>query len=136
MESPCNNGGTCKDGIASYTCICPNGFTGQDCEISTLPMYLTYFISNTYLNPQSKQLLGIFSNIAWYFQISMIVRQVLASMKELALMELHHISVNVPWVSLAQTVKKVSFNYFKTSHRSLFMELNITLIKMLLLIRH
>ena len=49
MESPCNNGGTCKDGIASYTCICPNGFTGQDCEISTLPMYLTYFVSNTYI---------------------------------------------------------------------------------------
>ena len=123
MESPCNNGGTCKDGIASYNCICPNGFKGQDCEISTLPMYLTYFVSNTYigcssLNPQHKQLIRILSNLAWYFQISMIVRQVLASMKELALMELHHISVNVPWVSLEQTVKKVSFNDFKTILRS------------------
>ena len=48
METPCNNGGTCKDGIASYTCICPNGFTGLDCEISTLLICLTYFVSNTY----------------------------------------------------------------------------------------
>ena len=48
MENPCNNGGTCKDGVASYTCICANGFTGQDCEISTLPIGLIYFVSNTY----------------------------------------------------------------------------------------
>lgn len=34
MENPCNNGGTCKDGVASYTCVCPKGFTGGDCEIS------------------------------------------------------------------------------------------------------
>ena len=31
-ESPCNNGGECQDGIASYTCICPLGYTGPDCE--------------------------------------------------------------------------------------------------------
>ena len=33
-ENPCNNGGTCQDGIASYTCVCPLGFTGLDCETS------------------------------------------------------------------------------------------------------
>ena len=33
-ESPCNNGGICQDGIASYTCVCPVGFTGLDCETS------------------------------------------------------------------------------------------------------
>lgn len=33
-DNPCNNGGKCKDGIASYTCACPKGFTGTDCEIS------------------------------------------------------------------------------------------------------
>ena len=33
-ESPCNNGGTCLDGVASYTCACPLGFVGLDCERS------------------------------------------------------------------------------------------------------
>ena len=33
-ESPCNNGGKCQDGVASYTCICPLGYTGPDCEKS------------------------------------------------------------------------------------------------------
>ena len=31
-ESPCSNGGTCIDGIASYTCVCPPGSTGLNCE--------------------------------------------------------------------------------------------------------
>ena len=34
LGSPCNNGGTCKDGLATYSCTCPQGFTGTDCEIS------------------------------------------------------------------------------------------------------
>ena len=34
MGNPCNNGGTCTDGIATYSCTCPPGFTGTDCEIS------------------------------------------------------------------------------------------------------
>ena len=32
--SPCNNGGVCIDGIATYTCKCPEGFNGSDCETS------------------------------------------------------------------------------------------------------
>ena len=35
-DNPCNNNGTCTDGIASYTCDCPLGFTGLDCETSML----------------------------------------------------------------------------------------------------
>ena len=31
---PCNNGGNCTDGIATYTCTCPDGFKGSDCETS------------------------------------------------------------------------------------------------------
>ena len=31
-SNPCHNGGTCKDGINSYTCICPPGYTRHDCE--------------------------------------------------------------------------------------------------------
>ena len=31
----CQNGGTCQAGAVSYTCICPNGFTGQNCGTQT-----------------------------------------------------------------------------------------------------
>ena len=40
LGSPCNNGGTCTDGIATYSCACPPGFTGTDCEISEKNIYL------------------------------------------------------------------------------------------------
>ena len=32
--NPCNNGGVCMDGIATYTCTCSEGFNGSDCETS------------------------------------------------------------------------------------------------------
>nr|5KY4_B Chain B, Neurogenic locus notch homolog protein 1 [Mus musculus] len=31
-ESSCFNGGTCVDGINSFTCLCPPGFTGSYCQ--------------------------------------------------------------------------------------------------------
>ena len=34
FSKPCLNGGTCVDGPDSYTCNCPSGFTGSDCETS------------------------------------------------------------------------------------------------------
>ena len=30
--NPCQNGGTCTDGINLYTCTCVPGYTGTDCE--------------------------------------------------------------------------------------------------------
>ena len=30
--SPCLNGGHCVDGVNDYTCKCPPGYTGKDCE--------------------------------------------------------------------------------------------------------
>ena len=31
---PCKNGGTCIDGINSFSCKCFRGFTGSDCSKS------------------------------------------------------------------------------------------------------
>ncbi len=31
--NPCQNGGTCTDGVNSYTCACPAGWTGTNCEL-------------------------------------------------------------------------------------------------------
>ena len=30
-NNPCSNGGTCTDGVGSYTCACPAGFCGPAC---------------------------------------------------------------------------------------------------------
>lgn len=31
---PCQNGATCQDHVATYTCECVAGFQGQDCEVN------------------------------------------------------------------------------------------------------
>ncbi|NXN30274.1 FA9 factor, partial [Nycticryphes semicollaris] len=31
--NPCKNGATCKDAVSSYTCWCPPGYDGRNCEI-------------------------------------------------------------------------------------------------------
>ena len=33
--SPCQNGGTCTDGVNSYTCACVAGYDGAECQNST-----------------------------------------------------------------------------------------------------
>jgi len=37
---PCQNGGTCVDGDYGYTCNCPAGFTGVNCQTSNIFVYV------------------------------------------------------------------------------------------------
>ena len=39
-SDPCQNGGTCTDGINGYLCTCPAGFEGVICQISELNIEL------------------------------------------------------------------------------------------------
>ena len=32
LQSPCQNGATCHDGIGKYTCACTEGFDGDECQ--------------------------------------------------------------------------------------------------------
>ena len=32
----CNNGGTCDDGVNTFTCRCVDGYEGTNCEINTV----------------------------------------------------------------------------------------------------
>ncbi|XP_068222449.1 protein crumbs isoform X2 [Palaemon carinicauda] len=34
LSSPCLNGGTCSDGENSYSCTCPQGYSGDSCEVN------------------------------------------------------------------------------------------------------
>ncbi len=33
QSSPCENSGSCTDGVSSYNCTCPTEYYGQHCEI-------------------------------------------------------------------------------------------------------
>ena len=37
---PCDNGGTCIDGINDHTCNCIKGYEGKNCEIGTKSIVL------------------------------------------------------------------------------------------------
>jgi len=36
--TPCLNGGTCVDQIGYYTCTCPGGYTGAQCQTAVGPL--------------------------------------------------------------------------------------------------
>jgi alpha-tubulin suppressor-like RCC1 family protein len=35
--NPCQNGGSCADGVGTYTCTCTGGYTGTNCQIAPTP---------------------------------------------------------------------------------------------------
>ena len=51
-SNPCQNGGTCGDGIASFSCSCPTGYEGDQCQmgkikdVTYLPKIYNYFHSS------------------------------------------------------------------------------------------
>ena len=50
---PCLNGGTCIDGVAKTTCVCPPGFDGDKCEkgryidITLIFNFIEFFLCST-----------------------------------------------------------------------------------------
>ena len=58
-DKPCDNGGTCKDGIGTYKCVCPTGFTGADCEKSLLK-FISFYKN---IDPDSSNLID---NLQFY----------------------------------------------------------------------
>eukprot|EP01046_Picozoa_sp_COSAG06_P010894 COSAG06_NODE_608_length_13862_cov_86.760355_5_plen_265_part_00 len=44
-DSPCKNGGTCTDGVGSYTCDCPPEFTGPEFTPACEPWPLHYTVT-------------------------------------------------------------------------------------------
>ena len=41
-SNPCQNNGTCVDGVTSYTCKCLAGFTGAECQTSLYHLQHVY----------------------------------------------------------------------------------------------
>ena len=43
-SNPCQNRGTCLDGINSYTCNCDFGYSGSNCEIGICLLKIMHYV--------------------------------------------------------------------------------------------
>ena len=43
-STPCQNGGTCHDGVNEYTCACASGYTGKNCETSNALILISLWL--------------------------------------------------------------------------------------------
>lgn len=48
-SNPCRNGGTCVDGLSSFTCVCLPSYAGLFCEEGKFEINLTIFLSRFFL---------------------------------------------------------------------------------------
>lgn len=93
QPNPCQNGGTCSPyGLDTYSCNCPFGFTGRNCETRRefRPIRTLFVLAN-------------FSQVIHAFQIRVEMVVVVDQMLLLILM-----SVNVQSTLLAPIAKQVS----------------------------
>ncbi|XP_006036367.2 fibulin-7-like [Alligator sinensis] len=51
-SNPCANGGTCVDGIERYTCLCPSGWSGSNCQSPVYSYWVT--LSNSSFSRQPR----------------------------------------------------------------------------------
>ncbi|XP_067419564.1 fibulin-7-like [Emydura macquarii macquarii] len=52
VSNPCANGGTCVDAVQSYTCLCPSGWAGYNCQTPVYSHWAT--LSNSSFSRQPR----------------------------------------------------------------------------------
>lgn len=119
------NGGTCVDGVRSYTCNCLAGFTGDRCDKGqgwfclvhlkqnkrTMPCSISTCLLFMVRSLQDKQVDMIFiMHMLFYPQTSMNVQQVMPSVRQDIGVWTHWVATNVfvSQVSQAHSVPQVS----------------------------
>ncbi|XP_046547302.1 sushi, von Willebrand factor type A, EGF and pentraxin domain-containing protein 1-like [Haliotis rubra] len=55
-SNPCQNGATCVNGLELYTCVCPPGWSGVNCEADVQPPVMSGCENKTDLNTADHQL--------------------------------------------------------------------------------
>ena len=61
---PCQNGGTCTDGINEYTCTCAAGYTDNNCQTSKTKW--KHFWIQQWFSPLCKTIVSNILKYVWY----------------------------------------------------------------------